>query len=153
MSDELERMLRNLLEQGLSQDEALRLAAASLKTKRNGSLRHGTLESPQEARQRWIEQERADPQGVYSAGGSTAGGVFGSAPIALEDYDPEAHSRSRGGADQMQALLGVKQLQMQAEQLRLLAEIANRLEGRPAPRPVSLPEDRGETRRLGKKRE
>lgn len=50
-------------------------------------------ETPQEAEERWIRQEMEDPDGVF-AGGSTAGGIFGDAPIATRSFDPAARRRT-----------------------------------------------------------
>jgi hypothetical protein len=49
-------------------------------------------ETPEEARERWEQEERADPFGVYGAG-AQAGGIFGEAPIVTERYDPAAVGR------------------------------------------------------------
>jgi len=56
-------------------------------------------ESPEEAKQRWIDQEMNDPDGIFG-GGAEAGGIFGSGPIATERYDPGARMR---GAQMRQA--------------------------------------------------
>jgi hypothetical protein len=54
-------------------------------------------ETPQEAGARWAFQEMNDPDGVYSMGGASAGGIFGGGAIATETYDPEARQRAAPG--------------------------------------------------------
>jgi len=51
-------------------------------------------ETPQEAGARWAAQEMMDPNGVFSTGGLTGGGIFGGGAVATERYDPEAHHRA-----------------------------------------------------------
>jgi hypothetical protein len=65
-------------------------------------------ETAAQAYERWMEQEQADPEGVYGAGGGTAGGIFGDGPVHMPDYDPAARRRTeaaQGGA--AMARLGV----------------------------------------------
>lgn len=127
-------------EQGLTEEEAMRLAAAQMKAKRaiqpassgNASaspqndgrgVNYGQ-ESPEEAKERWLRQERSDPQGIYSMGGASASGIFGSGAIPLDDYDPEA--RSRG----MHTFASAQQLQLQQQQMLLNQRLLMELQGR-----------------------
>lgn len=76
------------------------------------------IESPAEARERWIAQEQRDPEGVYGLGGATAGGIFGGGAIPMADYDPAAHNRTGAAASQ----------QVQIEQLKLMQEMRAELQ-------------------------
>ena len=51
-------------------------------------------ETPEQAAERWLEEEAELPDGVHGLGGSTAGGIFGGGPIATSIYDPEAMGRT-----------------------------------------------------------
>ncbi len=51
-------------------------------------------ETPQQAEERWREQEQRDPDGVYGIGGASAGGIFGDGTVAMGDYDPAARGRT-----------------------------------------------------------
>lgn len=91
---------------------------------RRGLAMYGN-ESPDEAYDRWMAQERSDAEGVYGPGGGTAGGIFGDAPVTMADYDPAAHRRTesaQGGA--AMARLGVV--------LERILERVEGLEGRQA---------------------
>jgi hypothetical protein len=75
-------------------------------------------ETPEQAERRWTAQEIEDPDGIF-AGGSTAGGIFGDAPIATPRYDPQARARTAQlrGAEQ-----GAKVQLLTVEVLTKLAE-------------------------------
>lgn len=66
-------------------------------------------ETAEQAAERWLEEEAELVDGVHGLGGSTAGGIFGSGPIATNVYDPEAHARGDARIGQMAnvKLLGV----------------------------------------------
>ena len=51
-------------------------------------------ESPEEAQERWYEEEAELLDGVHGLGGSSAGGIFGAGAIATNIYDPEAMGRA-----------------------------------------------------------
>jgi hypothetical protein len=94
-------------------------------------------ESKREAYTRWLEQEQADPEGIYGPGGATAGGIFGNAPIAMPDYDPSAHRISehrQGNATNVKL----------AQVLDRVLERMDRLEsgGGPPPRQLEAPPER-----------
>lgn len=172
MDASIDDLIDELIEEGYSPREAAKIAAATLRAqeRRNGgtlaqhSGTHGTSgtdgvpdvdrrpvnygeETPAEARRRWEEQERMDPQGIYS-GGSESGGIFGSGPIATETYDPAAVGRSMYVAGQVQTA------QVQQETLRLLQEIRQEQQDRrlpPQPQRRRFLPSFGE-RRLGKKK-
>lgn len=84
-------------------------------------------ETAAQAYERWMEQEHDDPEGVYGAGGGTAGGIFGDGAVTMPDYDPGARRRTeaaQGGV--AMARLGVV--------LERLLDRVDSLEGRrPAP--------------------
>lgn len=98
-------------------------------------------ETSAQAYERWLDQEHDDPEGVYGAGGGTAGGIFGDAPVTMADYDPGARRRTeaaQGGV--AMARLGVV--------LERLLDRVDSLEGR-----RQSPELRGpDPRRLRGKR-
>ena len=161
MSD-LADMIRALMESGLSADEAARTAAEALKGKQQITKRepmsldqrgdgrvpvdYGS-ETPEQAYARWEEQERADPQGVFS-GGLSAGGVFGGSPVATDSYDPEAVRRT---VDLHNA---VNAQQVQLKTLEVLQGMQAQLQGRQeAPQLEEPPQRKSSfTRRLGRKR-
>lgn len=166
---DLERLLVELVnEHGLTEDEALKVAAARIRAHRKTAIQRkqsGSVvsvqddgrgvdygdETPEQAKQRWMEQERRDPQGVYSEGGSSLSGIFGEGSIPLDDYDPAAVNRTIGAVAQ------VKQLQVQQEMLRELQAVRNeRLEAsHRKDRELASREERqleSNRRRFGKKR-
>jgi hypothetical protein len=53
----------------------------------------GQPQSFNDDRARWEERERRTQGGVYSPGGSTAGGIFGEGAIPLDDYDAPSEMR------------------------------------------------------------
>lgn len=57
-------------------------------------------ETPSEAMERWLEEETELPDGVHGLGGTTAGGIFGEAPISTSIYDPQAMGRAESRAGQ-----------------------------------------------------
>lgn len=73
-------------------------------------------ETPEEAKERWYEEEQAHLDGAHGFGGLTAGGIFGDGPVATEVYDPLAHQRAAGRAaalgqvEQARALAGLTQV-------------------------------------------
>lgn len=107
-------------------------------------------ETPAEAEERWTREEMEDPDGVFSMGGSTAGGIFGGGPIATDSYDPAARQRA---APAVAAQVQIKQLEVleRMERRLAVAEEENRAlrekdeEGRLGPR-------RGRRQLGGKKR-
>jgi hypothetical protein len=58
-------------------------------------------ETPEEAKERWYEEEADLVDGVHGLGGQSAGGIFGSSPIATSIYDPEAEGRADAKTGQM----------------------------------------------------
>jgi hypothetical protein len=66
-------------------------------------------ETPEEAKERWYEEEADLLDGVHGLGGSTAGGIFGEGPISTNIYDPSAMGRADGRMSQTATvkLLGV----------------------------------------------
>lgn len=167
---DLAELIRKLIEEdGLTPDEATAVAAASVKASRrtasmartrsndfpvsaqqyNNGVDYGE-ETPQEAKERWIQQEMADPNGIYG-GGATAGGVFGDGILATDSYDPGAVSRTLN----MQAQVAT--VRSQAEMLRLMNDIRSELQSGRALPPQQPPrreldEGRGPNRRLGQKK-
>lgn len=172
--DLAERIRKLVEDQGLTEEEALEVAAASIKAKR-GSTGTNSLasrrepdylartdgrtpvdygnETAAEAKRRWIEQEKQDPQGIYSLGGSSAAGIFGNSPIVTEDYDPEAVARSISGHAQLETLRVqremLQELQESRRERQLSTEHQRQLEER---RARQLDEGRGARRLLGRKR-
>lgn len=51
-------------------------------------------ETPTQAYERWMDQEQADPEGMYGPGGATAGGIFGDGAVTMPDYDASAQRRT-----------------------------------------------------------
>jgi len=88
-----------------------------------GNVDYGD-ETPEQAKQRWYEQERQDPQGLFT-GGASGGGVFGHGPIATSDYDPDAYNRTE---ERMARAIGV---QTQQETLRVLGRMSARMDQLP----------------------
>jgi hypothetical protein len=76
-------------------------------------------ETPAEAEERWTREEMDDPDGVFAMGGSTAGGIFGDAPIATDRYDPAARQRA---APAVAAQVQIKQLEVLERMEKRLAE-------------------------------
>lgn len=131
----VDRLLAELAEEGgLSQEEREALAE-EIKRRKSGIERRGGgggeierkhargvamygEETPEEARERWMEQEMNDPEGVYGPGGATAGGIFGGGAIPMGDYDPMSHSRSAAQINQ----------KVQAKMLTLLDKVLERVE-------------------------
>jgi hypothetical protein len=74
-------------------------------------------ETAGQAEERWRRQEMEDPDGVYSMGGMSAGGIFGGGMVSTDDYDPGARQRAAP----------VVAAQVQIKQLELLTEIQNEL--------------------------
>ena len=164
----LEDLLVQLMEEdGLTEDEAMKLAAARIRAHRKTAITKRSTESasvvsvqddgrgvdygdetPAQARQRWEQQELADPQGVYSPGGSSKGGIFGAETIAMDDYDPDATNRT------VAAVAAVQGLQVQKQILRELEDARADRQRQLAP-PVrrQLDAGRGDGRRLSRKRE
>jgi hypothetical protein len=58
-------------------------------------------ETPEEAKERWYEEEADLVDGVHGLGGQSAGGIFGNAAIATSIYDPEAEGRADAKTGQM----------------------------------------------------
>lgn len=146
-------MLNQLLAEGLSEEEALKVAAAAVRVRRgqtsiaktNGGMLQDTRsrvdygeETAAEAKARWIEQEKADPQGIYSIAGQTASGIFGDSTIATEDYDPAAIGRTLQAHAHMQQ---IQQVHLQREMLESIKQLHHAL-------PRQLPEEEPPRRRL-----
>lgn len=137
----LQELIAHLInEQGLSEEDALELASATIKARRGGNIqRTGTSrtaeerkfspsaqdydnpvdygdETAAEAKERWLRQEMNDPDGLF-AGGASMGGVFGEGVISTSDFDPMARSRTMGNLAQLQ------QLQASQEMIKLLQEM------------------------------
>lgn len=161
----LDDLIDEFISEGYEPLEAAKLAASTMRAESKLAKREQDLsfpsspqsdhrrvdyghETPAQARARWEEQERNDPQGIYS-GGMETGGVFGSGPVATDSYDPAAMSRTMGMVERQQ------NLRVQAEMLHTLRQIQE--QGR-----QQLPEPprrrflgftgRGEERLLGKKK-
>lgn len=162
----LDDLIDEFMEEGYSPREAAKMAAATLKAESKLAKREQDLsfpsspqsdrrrvdygnETPAEARARWEEQERNDPQGIYS-GGAESGGIFGSGAIATDTYDPAAMNRTMGMVERQQ------NMRVQVEMLQTLRQIQEQnnrqqLPERPKRRLFGFG-DRGEERRLGKKK-
>lgn len=97
-------------------------------------------ETPEQAMERWLEEEAELPDGVHGLGGQTAGGIFGNGPIATSIYDPEAHARGDARVGQMATV----------KMLGLLDRLTQRLDAADAAR-GALPGPAAR-RRLGPKR-
>lgn len=100
-------------------------------------------ETPEEARERFYEEEAALIDGVHGFGGQTAGGIFGDGPIATELYDPMAQHRATSRAS---AHVNIEQTRALGELTRTVAALAERVGLNPAltsgPR-RALPRKRG----------
>lgn len=157
-TDELSALIAELIEQGYSPKEAVQIATKALggeggggrkiqrrsdsaeerltRSPQNDSRRavdYGD-ETPQEAYERWLEQERNDPQGIYSMGGATLGGVFGGGTIATELHDPDANNRNLSAMERIQGL------RIQAETLNTLRQLQQSVAGtQPPPRRLANP--------------
>lgn len=148
---ELDDLIKSFVDRGYSIEEATEMAFAANKARKKlakTETRHNSEfneETPEEALERWMDEERRDPQGIYS-GGATAGGVFGNSVIAMSDYDPEAISRSED------FLLRHRQLQVQERMLGTLDRMEQRQLGERKSGPPLLEDGRGERRNLGKKK-
>lgn len=172
MSDEskLQELIAGLLEEGFAPSEAVKIAASTLRMAGNSTSaiakkqddlsfpaspqNDGRLavdygnESPAEARLRWEEQERNDPQGIYS-GGAESGGIFGNGPIATDTYDPAAIQRSMGMYEKQQSS------QVNLEMLRTmqaLQQSVRQMNESQQPPHRQLKENRWTERLLGKKK-
>jgi hypothetical protein len=102
-------------------------------------------ESPEEAQERWYEEEAELLDGVHGLGGSTAGGIFGGGPIATNIYDPEAMGRADGRIAQTASI----------KMLGLVERLEARLTASEAARELPAPQRGGAlpgaaTRRLGR---
>lgn len=121
--DDLAQLISDLISEGLSPREAAKVArlqrenssGAIQKTSTKTSRYNG--ETPEQAKKRWEEEERNDPAGLYSLGGLSLGGVFGSGTVASTDYDPEANSRTYDRAEKLASM------QIQMETYKLLKEL------------------------------
>lgn len=165
-SEEIAELIAELIAEGHSARDAAKIATSVAKNSSSGgshlakssvdensltrspildrrnSVDYGN-ETPEQARQRWFEQERNDPQGIYS-GGSTSGGVFGSGAIATADYDPDAVNRTMGAFERVQTL------QVQSETLHVLQQLAQQRNAEPLKRIAAPPN--AFTRLLGRKK-
>ena len=163
----LDDLIDEFIEEGYSPREAAKMAASTLRAEGKLAKREQDLsfpsspqsdrrrvdygdETPAEARARWEEQERNDPQGIYS-GGAESGGIFGQGPIATDSYDPAAMNRTMSVMERRQ------NMQVQSEMLNTLKQIQQQNEERQLPaqqrrRLFGAFRDRGEERRLGKKK-
>jgi hypothetical protein len=102
-------------------------------------------ETAAEARERWEAQERADPQGVF-AGGQSAGGIFGSGPIATDTYDPAAMKRT------VDVQASAQQARVQHRTLEVLERVMERLGGDPEDNGPQIGPRGPDPRRLGRRR-
>ena len=165
---DLDQLLRLLIEeQGLTEEEALKVAAARIRSQResgNASIQRESPrsavrrdpravdygdETPEEAKIRWIKQEKEDPNGIYSIGGASSAGIFGAGAIPLDDFDPEAVGRN------LQAHASMQQLKMNHRMLQELEEMSRlrRLDAAREADRRELDGERGPHRQLGKKRD
>ena len=170
---DLDQLLSLLInEQGLTEEEALKVAAARIRSQRNERETHRNAnsiqresprsavqrdpravdygdETPEEAKIRWIKQEKEDPNGIYSIGGASAAGIFGQGAIPLEDLDPDAVGRN------LQAHASMQQLKMNHRMLQELEEMSRlrRLDAAREADRRELDGERGPHRQLGKKRD
>jgi len=93
-------------------------------------------ETPEEARERWLEEEAELIDGVHGFGGQSAGGIFGEGPISTSIYDPGAQQRAMGqmsGVGNLRLARVVERLEArldQAEGRRALPGPARRRLGR-----------------------
>jgi hypothetical protein len=161
----LDELIDEFIDEGYSPREAAKMAAATLRAESKLAKREQDLsfpaspqsdgrrvdygdETPAEARARWEEQERNDPQGIYS-GGAESGGIFGAGPIATDTYDPAAMNRTMSVVERQQ------NMRVQSEMLNTLKQIQEQnnqqLPERPRRRMFGFV-GRGEERRLGKKK-
>jgi hypothetical protein len=103
--------------------------AANLPQRRTGGgvpVDYGD-ETPEEAEQRWLEQEAEDPNGLF-AGGSTAGGIFGEGPIATTGYDPLAQARTLSRQATVQQMQATRvQQQTQVMTMAVMMKMAEKL--------------------------
>lgn len=81
-------------------------------------------ETPEEARERYYEEEAQLIDGVHGFGGQTAGGIFGEGPIATELYDPMAHHR---GTARASAHVNIETTRALGELTRTVAALAERV--------------------------
>jgi len=164
---DLDQLLRLLIEeQGLTEEEALKVAAARIRSQRagNASIQRESPcsavrrdpravdygdETPEEAKIRWLKQEKEDPNGIYSIGGASSSGIFGTGAIPLDDFDPEAVGRN------LQAHASMQQLKMNHRMLQELEEMSRlrRLDVAKEAERRELDGERGPHRQLGKKRD
>lgn len=164
MTDLANLMLQLMEEEALSEEDARAVAVATLKARRArgasltreppqqlsvqdhpNRVKYGD-ETPAEAKERWMQQEMADPMGLFS-GGASAGGVFGNGPIATDNFDPEAMRRT---VDIRAQLEGMK---TQREMVELLGEMRAELRRGHQEESAKLPSGRSSFgRRLGRKK-
>jgi len=159
----LEEMIAALIEEGLDPVEAARIAVRSTVKNRTKAVEKSQghtiersdgrrpvdygSETPEQARVRWEEQERNDPQGIY-AGGVSAGGVFGGEVVTTETYDPGAVRRT------IELQAAVQGMAVQREMLRMMHGMHRELEESRRVRelPPAEPTRSSFKRILGKKR-
>lgn len=110
-------------------------------------------ETPEQAKERWMAQEYNDPNGVFSQGGMTAGGVFGGGAVATDTYDAAAMHRAapvmQAQAMQAQVEMMRVQTQLQIQQMKQMQALQAGLKRNVG----AFDSGRGEERRLGKKKE
>ena len=80
----------------------------------------GESESQREARERWLEQESTDPNGIFTG---TSGGIFGGGGIATDFHDPDAHVRA---GQMMQSKAAVKTVEVLDKILGRLDQLEER---------------------------
>jgi hypothetical protein len=102
-------------------------------------------ESPEEAQERWFQEESELVDGVHGLGGQSAGGIFGGGAIATSIYDPEAEGRADAKTGQMANI----------KMLGLIERLEARLTASEAARELPAPHRGGAlpgaaTRRLGR---
>lgn len=143
----LAELIQMLLDEGLTEEDAAKVAAATMTARNKAISKTSTVsaqqynngvdygeETPAQAKERWIRQEIEDPNGVFG-GGSAAGGVFGDGVIITDTHDPSAYKRSLD----LHSQLG--NMRTQAEMLRLMQEVREELKSNRLPseeRPKAL---------------
>ena len=86
-----------------------------------------------EVAERWLEEERNDPDGVLGIGGMTPGGIFGDAPVVTEGYDPMARQRGESRA------AGLMNARVNARILETLERFDRRLDAMETERKLPSP--------------
>ncbi len=101
-------------------------------------------ETPEEAQDRWYEEEAELLDGVHGLGGSTAGGIFGDGAIATHIYDPGAMGRGDARIGQQANIKMLGLIERLEQRLNASEEVRGKL-----PQRMVQPLPGGRTRRLG----